>query len=114
MMKMMDDRAVVRFPVGVRFDEGGLVPGEFAHAEPLDDHASGGYCLFIHPSLEQRRELLPLVMAYFVPVVNYGDIAESEDCEAFGAALLGMDVEEYYERLCEIADCLPLRGEEGA
>jgi hypothetical protein len=61
----------------------------------------------VHPSIEARRDLWPLVLAYYVPPVNYGDIADAEECELFGAAVLGMEVEEYYERLCSLADSLP-------
>ena len=105
-MKILDDRTLVRFPVGIRFDATALQPQEFAHAELLGEHPSEGYCLFIHPSLQSRTDLLPMVIAYHIPPINYGDITEPEDCEAFGAALLGMNPEIYYQTLCEIADAL--------
>ena len=104
MMRMLDDRAIVRYPMGVRFDDAGLEPGEFAHAAALGEHPKEGFCLFIHPRFEGRRDVWPLLIAYHVPAVNYGDITEPEDCEAFGAALLGMGVEEYYGALCGLAD----------
>jgi len=105
-LRLLDDREVVRYPVGVRFDAGGLERGEFAHAAPLGDHPKQGFCLFVHPVFEQDRAALPLVIAYHIPPVNYGDIVEPEDCEAFGATLLGMPVEEYYEVLCRLADSI--------
>lgn len=105
-LRLLDDREFVRYPVGVRFATDGLQKGEIAHAEPLGDHPKQGFCLFVHPGLESRREDWAAVIAYHIPPVNYGDIAEPEDCEAFGAALLGVDVESYYQRLCEIADSL--------
>ncbi len=103
-LRILDDREIVRYPVGVRFASDGLQPGEMAHPEPMGDHPRHGFCLFIHPALELRREAWPLIIAYYIPSVNYGDIIEPEDCEAFGAAMLGMDVETYYQRLCELAD----------
>ncbi len=103
-LRVLDDRSIVRYPVGMRFDAEGLKPGEFANAEPLGEHPKSGFCLFVHPMFEHRRELWPLLIAYHIPPVNYGDITEPEDCEAFGAALLGMGVETYYEQLCAIVD----------
>ncbi len=108
-MKMLDDREIVRFAVGIRFDTGGLEKGEFAQVHPLADHPSGGFCLYIHPALQDRTDLLPAIIAYYIPAVNYGDITEPEDCEAFGASLLGIGEETYYEMLCGIADELPAR-----
>jgi hypothetical protein len=36
--------------------------------------------------------------------VNYGPFASPDDAETFGAAALGLDKDEYYARLCELAD----------
>ncbi len=104
--RILNDRAVVRYPVEVRFDAGPLLPGEFAHAVQLGEHPRHGHCLFIHPSLRDRQAILPLVIAYFIAPINYGDIADAEGCELFGATLLGLDVDEYYAELCFIADAI--------
>jgi hypothetical protein len=103
-MRLLDDRDFVRYQTGVRFDAAALEPGEFAHAMPLGEHPREGFCLFIHPLFEPQRELWPLLIAYFIPPINYGDIAAPEDCEQFGAALLGFNVEDYYGILCDAAD----------
>lgn len=105
-MRVLDDRDVVRYPMGVRFDAAGLEVGEFAHAMPLGEHPREGFCLFVHPVFERQRDLWPLLIAYHIPPVNYGDIADAADCEVFGAALLGFDVEDYYSALCEMADSI--------
>lgn len=102
--RVLDDREITRYPVGIRFDETALQPGEFAHIEPLGEHPRQGFCLFIHPSFQSRTDLLPALIAYYIPPVNYGDITESEDCEAFGAVLLSLDVDTYYDTLCAAAD----------
>jgi hypothetical protein len=107
MLRMLDDRALVRYPVGVRFDEAPLEPGEFAWPMPLGDHPAAGYCLFIHPWFESQPLAWPLLMAYHIPSINYGDIVSHEDAEAFGAALLGLTPEEYYRALCELVDSIP-------
>lgn len=106
-LKMLEDREVVRYPVRVCFEGGGLLEGEFAYAAPLGEHPRDGFCLFVHPALEGQPALLPLLVAYHIPSINYGDIAAAEDCEAFGAELLGMDIDAYYDVLCDAADHLP-------
>lgn len=104
MMRLLDDRAVVRYPLGVRFDAGPLQSGEFACLESLGEHPSDGFCLFIHPMFENVDELIPLLIAYYIPSVNYGEVASHVEAELFGATLLGIDVEEYYTILCSVAD----------
>ncbi|MBL8747085.1 MAG: hypothetical protein JNK58_12115 [Phycisphaerae bacterium] len=106
MLRALDDRAIVRYPVVVRFAAEGLEPGEMAHAAALGEHPKDGFSLLIHPSFEARRDSWALIIAYHIPPMNYGDIVEPEDCEAFGAAMLGLDVETYYEKLCALADSI--------
>ncbi len=106
-IRMLDDRTVVRFPVGVRFDAEGLEPGEPAYPMPLGERPNEGFCLFIHPALEEQTDLLPLVIAYYIASINYGEIVTSEEAELFGATLLGLETESYYQAMCEIVDALP-------
>lgn len=103
-LRLLADRTVVRYPVGVRFDAEPLRPGEFACLEALGGHPSDGFCLFVHPRFERQDELLPLLIAYYIPAVNYGDVATHVEAELYGATLLGLDSEEYYRRLCAAAD----------
>ena len=104
MLRILEDRDIVRYPANVPFDASALEPGEFGYASPLGSHPRYGFCLFIHPLFERQRDLWPLLMAYHIPPVNYGDIADAPDCEHFGAALLGIDVESYYSLICDAAD----------
>ncbi len=109
-VRMLDDRAVVRYPVGVRFDAEPLEPGEFAWPMALGEHPSAGFCLFVHPWFENQPDAWPLLFAYHIPSINYGDIVAHEDAERYGAALLGMTVEDYYGALCELVDSIPEAG----
>jgi len=110
---MLEDRKVVRYPTELRFSVAALVSGEFAYAEPLGERPSEGYRLWVHPYFEQRLDDLPRLIAYHIPAVNYGDVVTEEDAEVFAATLLGEDRDEYYERLCALADELPMTtGEE--
>ena len=109
-IRILDDRAVVRYPVGVRFDASPLEPGEFAWPMPLGEHPSEGFCLFIDPWFENQPDAWPLLIAYHLPSVSYGEIVSPEDAEAFAATLLGIDTETYYQALCELVDSIPVRG----
>lgn len=103
-LRILDDRDIVRYPAGVRFDAEALRPGEFAWAAPMGEHPRDGFCIFVHPRYERQRELWPLILAYHLPTINYADIASSDDCELFGATLLGLDIEDYYAQLCVLSD----------
>ena len=102
----LDDRRFVRYPVRIAYDASRLQPGEFAHTEPIDDTPANGFVLWMHPSFEGDAERLPLLVAYHLVTVNYGDIATHEEAELFGSTLLGLEVEDYYERLCAAADSI--------
>lgn len=106
-VRMLDDRAIVRYPVGIRFDADPLEAGEFAWAMPLGEHPSAGFCLFLHPWFESQPQVWPLLIAYHIPSINYGDIVAHEDAERYGASLLGLSTEEYYRALCELVDSIP-------
>ena len=106
MRRLIEDRAIVRYPTLLRFDAEGLIPGEFAHAEPLGEHPKHGYALVVHPAIEGRPDLVVMAIAYHIAPINYGDIAEPEDCEAFGAALLGIEKDAYYDALCKLSDAI--------
>ncbi len=104
--RVLADRSVVRYPTTVRFDAGPLRDGEFAYAAPLGDGPSDGFCICVHPAFADRPEDWPLLAAYHLVSVNYGAMATAGEAEAFGAALFGLEVDAYYERVCALADSL--------
>ena len=102
---LLEDRRFVRHPVAISFDSSPLQKGEFAHIQAnQSDSPEAGFTLFIHPAFQGNEDLLPIIAAYYLVCVNYGEIAGPEAAEAFGAALMGMDHEDYYNELCRIAD----------
>jgi len=106
-LRLLDDRAVVRYATGLRFDDRGLELGEFAWAMPLGDHPSKGFCIVVRPCFEAQERIWAALVAYQIPPINYGEIDTPDDCGACGAALLGVSVESYYRTLCELADSVP-------
>lgn len=102
---LLCDRKFVRHPVRLEFNATALSSGEFAHPEPISqDDPSAGFVMHIHPAFEDRDDVIPLMVAYQLVIINYGDIAGHEAAESFGAALCGMDIDPYYQTLCQLAD----------
>jgi hypothetical protein len=62
--------------------------------------------LYLRPRLRDRPDLLPLAVAYMIPLINYGDIITDEHCLRYGATLLGLTEDDYYRKLCALADWL--------
>ncbi len=104
---LLEDRRFVRYPVRLAFEDGDLQDGEFAFARVEDsDDLSKGFVLIVRPCFEGRADVLPFLVAYHLVCVNYGEVAGSEAAEVFGAALMGIDVESYYQKLCQVADTM--------
>ncbi|MFQ5501302.1 MAG: hypothetical protein ACE5EQ_03255 [Phycisphaerae bacterium] len=102
--RMLDDPLVVRYPTTIVFDSQPLEPGEFAFVQPRGGQPAEGFQLFIHPHFRDRSDALPLLIAYHLVRVNYGEIATHEEAELFGATLLGLEVDAYYQSVCRLAD----------
>ncbi|MHC5023745.1 MAG: hypothetical protein ACYTGG_07520 [Planctomycetota bacterium] len=103
---MLGDPDVTRYPATIAFDAAALRPGEFACVLPRGARPSDGYRVVLHPRFERQPDLLPLLIAYYIPDINYGDAVTAAEAELFGATLLGLEVDAYYEALCELADSL--------
>jgi len=106
MLKLMQDEKIVRYPVRLSFENAGLQQGEFGFIQQIGDHPREGFILFIHPYFRHNAAALPLLIAYQLPVVNYGDIVSHVEAELFGAALLGLKIEDYYQQICTLADSI--------
>ena len=94
----------MRFPVNMRFDAAPLLVGEFATAEPRGNRPADGFTLVIHPHFEGRPDAIALLAAYHIVAINYLDVATHEEAELFGAALHGLEIDDYYQRVCALAD----------
>lgn len=106
LMRILKDRECVRYPCEIVFDDTALERGEFAHPVPLGRHPEAGFNVHVHPVFMTRLEEVPLLVLYQLVLVNYGPFASADDAEAFGAAALGMTTEEYYRRVCALADLI--------
>lgn len=101
---ILADRECVRYPCTLAFDAEPLLPDECAYPVPLGERPEDGFRLCVHPYFSVDPSRVPLLALYQVVAVNYGAFASPDDAETFGAAVLGMPREEYYEALCAMAD----------
>ena len=104
LLKILADRACVRYPCEIVFDGGPLEPGEFAHPLPRGHRPEEGFALHVHPYFELQPDRLPYLVFYQLVLVNYGPFASPADAEVFGANALGISTGEYYQSLCAMAD----------
>jgi hypothetical protein len=103
---MLDDRSAVRYPCEIVFDATPLQAGEFAHPVPNGDDPEAGFKICVHPFFSTQPDRVPCLVLYQMVLVNYGPFASPDDAETFGAGVLGMSKEEYYQALCKMADQL--------
>ena len=104
LLKILDDRTVVRYPVEIVFDAKPLREGEFAFPQPKGGRPEDGFTIFVHPFFSLQPQRVPYLVLYHLVVVNYGDFASSDDAESFGASALGISKDDYYHTLCAMID----------
>jgi hypothetical protein len=103
----LGDADCVRYPTRLAFEFGEMAMHQFA--QPDVDHRQGGEegrVLYLRPLLRERPDLLPLAVAYMLPVINYGEVIGDEHCLLYGATLMGLMEAEFCEQICAMADCL--------
>ena len=106
LLAILEDRGCVRYPCEVAFDADGLGPGEFAHPVPKGNHPEDGFTMRVHPYFMLQLDRVPYLVLYQLVLVNYGEFASADDAETFGSCALGLDKEQYYAALCQLADQL--------
>ena len=101
---LLQDRSCVRYPCEIQFNVEPLLPGEFAHPIAKDKDPEAGFVIHVHPHFADQRDSIPTLVLYQLVLVNYGGFASPADAEAFGAAVLGLSKDEYYNSVCSLAD----------
>ncbi|MGA3007726.1 MAG: hypothetical protein ABSE59_07535 [Opitutaceae bacterium] len=101
--QILEDRAFVRYPCELVFDDSALNEGEFAHPVPKGENPEKGFVMQVHPFFSVMPARVPSLVLYQLVLVNYGEFASADDAETFGAAALGISRDEYYDSLCEMA-----------
>ncbi|MES9862957.1 MAG: hypothetical protein ABW157_09440 [Candidatus Thiodiazotropha sp. LLP2] len=103
---MLEDRKSIRYPVQLRFVTEKIESGMFAKTEAISENPDEGYIIFLHHNFKDRHDILPALILYQSVLVNYGDLATANDAELFGATVLGMDRDTYYEQIVAVTENL--------
>ncbi|MBI2929280.1 MAG: hypothetical protein HYY24_26750 [Verrucomicrobia bacterium] len=104
LQRILADRSCVRYPCDLVFGAAPLQPGELAYPRPKGERPEDGFTLFVHPRFAAQPDRVPCLVLYQLVAVNYGAFASPDDAETFGASVLGIDKDEYYQTLCAMAD----------
>jgi len=106
LQQILLDRPMVRYPCAIEFTAEGLREGEFAYVHAQGDTPEDGFVIRVHPIYMTELRMVPHLVLYQLVAVNYGDFAALDDAETFASAALGLDKEDYYHTLCQLADQL--------
>lgn len=104
LLRLLEDRSCVRYPCEIVFDASPLGCGEFAHPVAKGKRPEDGFTMFVHPLFMTDLASVPHLVLYQLVLVNYGEFASAEEAEVFGSNALGLDQDQYYAALCEMAD----------
>ncbi len=102
---LLRDPDCLRHPTRLVFELGAMALHQFAQPDIDWRHREAdGRVLYLRPALRERPDLIVPAVAYMIPGINYGDVVTDEHCLLYGAALLGLPIDEFYERVCRLAD----------
>lgn len=104
LQRLLLDRAQVRYPCEIQFNESVLLPGEFAHPVQKGETPEEGFTMYVHPSFADNLAIVPYLVMYQLVAVNYGEFASAEEAEVFGSNAFGLSRDEYYDILCDLAE----------
>ena len=102
---LLSDPECLRYPVRLVFEFGEMAAHQFAQPD-LDPRnpSQDGRVLYLRPMLRDRPDLILLAVAYMIPAINYGEMVTDEHCLRYGATLLGVMENEFYQAICGMAD----------
>ncbi|MFO1497231.1 MAG: hypothetical protein U1G07_02345 [Verrucomicrobiota bacterium] len=102
---LLHDADVVRHPVRLVFEFGAMALHQFAQPD-IDwrNTQLDGRTLYLRPLLRTCPDLLPLAVAYMIPLINYGEVISDAHCLSYGATLLGLVEEDFYNQVCKMSD----------
>ena len=102
---LLQDPACLRHPVRLVFEFGEMAMHQFGQPDfDWRNSEQDGRVLYLRPMLREQPDLVLLAVAYLIPLINFGEVVTDEVCVDYGAALLGLAPEEFYRRVCLLAE----------
>lgn len=106
--RFLTDPHCLRYPTELMFSREGLDAHQFAEPFYTGLGTEQHCCLHVDPRLRENSEALCLVTAYMAAAVNYGTAATQQTALLQGSIVSGLSPDEFYVRICDIADSLGL------
>ncbi len=104
---LLHDPECVRHPTRLVFEFGEMARHQFAQPDiDCREPERDGRMLYLRPLLRDQPELIVQAVAYMIPLLNYGDIITDDHCRLYGATLLGLMEDQYYDQICALADAV--------
>ncbi|MCC6155399.1 MAG: hypothetical protein IT367_16645 [Candidatus Hydrogenedentes bacterium] len=101
------DSDCVKYRAQIVFDSTPLEPRQFA-LPVFHGGSSQRVCkLYVHPYFASAREYLPLIVAYMAGAINFGGSVPLSFCEMYGAALMQMPQEDFYDAIRAVTRLVP-------
>lgn len=102
---LLHDSDCLRYPVRLVYEFGEMAGHQFAQPDvDYRNQEQNGRVLYLRPMLREHPEQVVCAVAYMIPLINYDNIISDEHCLAYGATLMGMMEEEFYKKICKLAD----------
>ena len=105
--RFLAEEGCLRYPTDITYTNECLEEHQFANPIFYAGESGQRCMLHIHPRYQDYPEAIPYLVAYMAASINYGDSADSDLCEHLGAMLVKQDREEFYTRVCQLADWRP-------
>jgi hypothetical protein len=103
LLGVIQDRRCAYFPCEICFDAAPLLPGESAYPTAKGQHPEDGYILNLHPRYANQLHQAIYLVLHQLALVNFGEAITLDDAETFGALVLGVSKDDYYQTLCELS-----------
>jgi hypothetical protein len=103
LLELLEDRDLIPQHCEIVFDADPLLPGECAHLAKRGISGENGYVLYIHPVFQFQLSQIPFLVLQQVAFMTAGGMTSAEQAERFGASVLGISADEYYQVLCDLA-----------
>lgn len=101
--QILVDPQITPFPCEICFDANPLLPGEFAHTAPKSESEGSRFVIYLHPRYASQPGRIPYLVLHQLATVYYAGRATVDDAETFGALVLGLSKEAYFQALCDLS-----------
>lgn len=100
----LNDPSCIRIPTELIFDGYGMEMHQFASPEFVTIDGERRCILHVQPRYTIQPESIPYMVAYMAVAINYGTAATAALCETYGAIVMQLSEDAFYDAICRVAD----------